>query len=203
VEFFTMLVTGFARSLVFGFIFVSAPLCWAGSREPRDGPIPTRQQLIGAWRLVSIDLSGPNGPVVDPFYQADSMGIIVYDVSGWMSVQIAAPHRPTWEVPALRVPSAATGLSSRRKAAAFDTYYSYYGTWSLDEVRGVVTHYVTSSLIPAETGLSYAQDVALEGGRLTFSTRDRTYGKETVRRKVWVRITGLQPLELPDGCRQH
>ncbi|MGA2191243.1 MAG: lipocalin-like domain-containing protein [Steroidobacteraceae bacterium] len=180
----------FARSVVLWGIFCSLPVCEAGARDAGDGPIPTRQQLVGAWRLVHIDVSGPSGPLVDPFYQPESEGIIVYDLSGWMSVQIAAPHRPAFEVPASRSPSAASGPLSRRKAAAFDTYYSYYGTWDFDEVTGVVTHHVKSSLIPAETGLSYAQNVTLEGARLTFTTRDRTHGKEIIRRKVWERITG-------------
>jgi hypothetical protein len=178
-----------ARSLVLGFIWFSAQPCGAGAPDPGAGTIPTRQQLIGAWRLVSIDLLGPNGPIVDPFYQADSTGVIVYDSSGWMSVQIAAPNRRKFRVPATRPPSAQAGASSRSKATAFDTYYSYYGTWNLDEVRGVVTHHVKSSLLPAETGLSYAQNVTLEDGRLTFTARDRSDGPETVRRKVWERIT--------------
>jgi hypothetical protein len=126
--------------------------------------------------------------MVDPFYQPDSDGIIVYDASGWMSIQIAAPHRQAFEVPASRSPAAAIGALSPRKAAAFDTYYSYYGTWDLDAATGVVTHHVKSSLIPAETGLSYAQNVTLEGGRLTFTLRDKDHGEETIRRKVWERI---------------
>jgi hypothetical protein len=182
----------FARILILGLICARAPLCDAAARDAAEGQIPTREQLIGAWRLVSIDLSGPTGPLVDPFYQADSEGIIVYDSSGWMSVQIAAPHRRLLEVPASRSPPAGSGPVSRRKAAAFDTYYSYYGTWDLDEQAGVVTHHVKSSLISAETGISYAQNVALQGRRLTFTVRDRSHGKETVRRKVWERIAGTQ-----------
>jgi hypothetical protein len=187
-----MQAAGYARLLVLFLMCICMPVCEAGARDRADGPILTKQQLIGAWRLVTIDLSGPNGPIVDPFYQADSEGIIVYDSSGWMSVQIATRHRQAFDVPALRSPSSATGEQSRRKAAAYDTYYSYFGTWDLDEMTGVVTHYVKSSLIPAETGLSYAQNVTLEGGRLTFTVRNRTHGKETVRRKVWERIAGIQ-----------
>jgi hypothetical protein len=186
-----MQVAVLARCLVFGFICISAQLCGASALGAGDGSIPTRQQLLGAWRLVSIEMSGPNGPIVDPFYQADSTGIVVYDSSGWMSVQIAAPHRQAFGVPALRSSSGATGLLSQRKATAFDTYYAYYGTWNLDEVRGVVTHHVESSLIPAETGLSYAQNVTLAGERLTFIVRDRSDGKETVHRKVWERMTDV------------
>jgi hypothetical protein len=83
-----------------------------------------------------------------------------------------------------RLPAAAASL----RAAAFDTYYSYFGTWELDEATGVVTHHVKSSLIPAETGLSYTQTVTLDGGLLTFTVRDVHHGRETIRRKVWQRI---------------
>ena len=183
-----MRITGFKRMLVVGFICIWAPICWAPAHDAGDGPIPAKEQLIGAWRLLRIDMSGPTGPMVDPFYQPDSDGIIVYDASGWMSIQIAAPHRQAFEVPASRSPAAAIGALSPRKAAAFDTYYSYYGTWDLDAATGVVTHHVKSSLIPAETGLSYAQNVTLEGGRLTFTLRDKDHGEETIRRKVWERI---------------
>ena len=59
-----------------------------------------RDQLIGAWRLVSMDYRGPDNASVDPFYQPDSTGLIIYDASGWMSVHIAGPHRQAWKVPA-------------------------------------------------------------------------------------------------------
>jgi len=124
---------------------------------------------------------------VDPFYQADSTGIIIYDPTGWMSVHIVAPHRRAWEVPASRVSTAAAAQDAQLKAVAFDSYYAYFGTWVLDEKTSVVTHHVDSSLIPAEGGLDYAQKVALESGRLVFTTRSVDQGQERVRRKIWQR----------------
>jgi Lipocalin-like domain len=148
----------------------------------------TRQELIGVWRLIRIDSAGPSGAIVDPFYQADSTGIIIYESSGWMSVHIVAPHRVAWEVPASRVPSGGTARDAPLKAAAFDTYYAYFGTWDLDEPASVVTHHVKSSLIPAETGVNYAQAITLESGRLVFTTRSGDKGREIIRRKVWERM---------------
>jgi len=74
------------------------------------------------------------------------------------------------------------------KAEAFDTYYSYYGTWDFDAATSVVTHHVKSSIIPAETGLDYAQTATLEGGHLIFTVRSGSPGTETVRKKVWERL---------------
>jgi hypothetical protein len=54
-----------------------------------------------------------------------------------------------------------------------------------------VTHHVTSSVIPAETGVDYAQTVTLEGGHLIFIVRSGSPGRETVRKKIWERLPTL------------
>jgi hypothetical protein len=151
-----------------------------------------RLALVGAWRLEAIEYRGPNGETLDPFYQAGSSGIIIYDPSGWMSVQIVAPSRRGVEAPEVRVPRDADGNSSL-KAEAFDTYYSYYGTWDYDAVTAVVTHHVKSSLMSAESGLSYGQSVLLDGGRLILSVRSGAPPHETLRRKIWRRVTAGAP----------
>jgi len=185
------------RAASFRGFFVLSLICLATPSGPaaslgRDGAPPlTRQQLIGAWRLVSIEYSGPSGPLVDPFYQADSTGIIVYESSGWMSVHIVAPHRRAWEVPASRLSSVAASQDTQLKAAAFDTYYAYFGTWDFDAATSVVNHHVKSSLIPAESGLDYAQKATLEDGKLIFTVRSGNNGEQTTRRKIWERITGV------------
>jgi hypothetical protein len=158
----------------------------AGPARSQSAPV-TRGQLIGAWRLVELEYSGPNGSRIDPFYQKDSTGILIYDASGWMSVHIVGPNRRAWEIPASRLSAPAVAAETVLKEAAFDSYYAYFGTWELDPRTSVVTHRVSSALIPGETGLSYFQSVALEDGRLVLTTRVRQDGAVTVRRKIWVR----------------
>lgn len=166
------------------------PLSQANSARGGESRQPTSHELLGAWRLVRIELSGPSGPIVDPFYQAGSTGIIIYDSSGWMSVQIVAPQRPPFAVPASRSSPAASAQDAPLKAAAFDTYYAYFGTWDYDEATSVVTHHVKSALIPAETGLSYAQEISFERGRMIFTVRSGNKREEIVCRKIWERIPG-------------
>lgn len=165
--------------------------CGSAARDPAAPP-PARQHLIGAWRLVAIDTVGPRGETRDPFYQAGSQGIIIYDASGWMSVQISAPRRRAFKVPETRVPRAA-GTDDPLKVEAFNTYYSYFGTWDYDAATAVVTHHLASSVIPAETGMSYAQSVAFEGDRLIFTARSSDAGGTTVRRKVWEKLARPTP----------
>jgi hypothetical protein len=158
---------------------------------------PKAELLVGAWRLRSIEYRDPDGGTADPFYQAGSTGILIYAASGWMSVQISAPGRAVWTVPERRVPArkgpARKGPESGaadadRKAAAFDTYYAYFGRWELDAAASIVTHHVESSVIPGEAGRSYTQSVSFEDGRLVFTNRSGSDGHQTVRRKVWERL---------------
>jgi hypothetical protein len=150
---------------------------------------PSRQSFVGAWRLVSIDYSGAGGKLTDPFYQSDSVGLIIYHASGWMSVQISASHRPEVTVPESRL-AAATGAEAESKAAAFDSYYAYFGTWDYDPVTSVMTHHVKSSLLPAEVEMNYPQEITLVGDRMTFIGRYPNHGSPVIRRKVWSRIAG-------------
>jgi Lipocalin-like domain len=184
-----MRVAGCIAILLLWLSCVRSSPCEAGPHDARRSE-GARRQLIGAWRLAAIEYSGPQGETVDPYYQAGSTGIIIYDSSGWMSVQITAQNRRTWGVPAVRVPRSA-GEDVALKAEAFDTYYSYYGTWDYDAATSVVTHHVTSSVIPAETGVDYAQTVTLEGGHLIFIVRSGSPGRETVRKKIWERLPTL------------
>jgi tetratricopeptide (TPR) repeat protein len=148
----------------------------------------TRQELIGAWRLLSIEVTGPNGPMIDPFYHADSTGILIYDPSGWMSVQIAGHPRPAMQAPESRPTPTEPAQQARLKAAVLDTYYAYFGTWEYDEATSTVTHHVQSSLIPGEAGKSYAQAVALDGGRLSFTVPREIAGERVLQTKVWERL---------------
>jgi hypothetical protein len=148
----------------------------------------TREDLIGAWRLQSIQLIGPEGPMIDPFYNEGSTGILIYDPSGWMSVQIAGQGRASVDVPASRPLQSITPEEAQRKAQALDTYYAYFATWDFDEATSTVTHRIVSSLFPTEDGVSYSQKVTLDGELLTFTTQREFAGGTVTQKKVWRRI---------------
>jgi hypothetical protein len=171
-------------------LYLSTAPCRLALAQSAHALHATRHDLIGAWRLVSIQILGPGGPMTDPFYNADPSGILLYQASGWMSVQIVGQPRPAMQAEASRPSRPETAEDARRKAAVLDTYYAYFGTWDYDEATSTVTHHVKSSLIPAESGMSYSQSVALEGENLIFTSRREVAGVAMVQKKVWRRITG-------------
>ena len=58
--------------------------------ERAEPDAATREKFVGAWRLVSIETIRPNGEVIYPFYGKHPEGMIMYDKSGWISVQIVS-----------------------------------------------------------------------------------------------------------------
>ena len=158
--------------------------CAAMAAEPRH---TTRNDLIGAWHLVRIDVQGPGGPEVDPFYGSSSEGLLIYDRDGWFSVQIMSAPRPTLEVPGIR-PAAAGGPEAAAKEGALDSYYAYYGTWTFDAATSTVTHRATGALYPSESRASYAQQVQVVGNRMTFTRASGTAAHRTVQTKTWERV---------------
>lgn len=140
------------------------------------------QKFIGAWRLVGIEGVGRGTGAGDR-----PTGIIVYDRTGHVAVQITyKPNRPAF----------ARGLgagTAEEKAAAFDSYAAYYGTFTVDPAAGLVIHHLEGSLDPNNVGKDNVRYYELEGNRMTLDIADDSKGrrlsrKDTVRHLIWERI---------------
>lgn len=81
------------------------------------------RRFVGAWRLVS--------------ETAD--GMLTYDPSGAMSVQ-SAPRRVRSRAGATPTPAEALH--------AIEGYVAYFGTYTIDEAAGVVTHHRVGNVQP-------------------------------------------------------
>jgi Lipocalin-like domain len=168
-------------ALVAAGLAVSALCAADGNHVPRT----TQRDLVGAWRLVDIDVEGPAGREVDPFYGSGSRGLLIYDASGWFSVQIEGSGRPPVQVPSVRPVPELSASSARVKAAALDSYYAYYGTWTFEETTSTVTHHAKGALYPDEDDATYPQHVEVVGRRMIFT---RTQNG-TVQTKRWERVS--------------
>ena len=91
--------------------------------------ISLRDQLIGAWKLVSyiekpLDGSAPTYP-----FGEDAQGIIMYTHDGFMSAQLSVRER---------APFASDDWSNGKPekfAAAAQSYFAYTGPFQVDEAR--------------------------------------------------------------------
>jgi Lipocalin-like domain len=160
----------------------------------------TKQAIIGAWRLVGIDYSGPNGALTDPVFGPDPQGILIYDQSGWMSVQIVTANRPAIGRPATRTSRVVTPDDAKLAAVAFDTYYAYFGTWDYNADTSVITHHLSSSLLPYETGLEYRREVTFDGVHLKLIARSQQTGEERHSTLVWTRVSDPVLIAAPSAA---
>lgn len=88
----------------------------------------------------------------------------MYDEDGRMSVHIArADVRPF----------ASSDLASVGREAlqdAFDGYFGYFGTYTVDESAGIVTHHVEGASHPDFTGTDQRRRFMLQSDRLVLTT---------------------------------
>ncbi|HET7613200.1 MAG TPA: lipocalin-like domain-containing protein [Gemmatimonadaceae bacterium] len=133
------------------------------------------EELCGVWRLVSLDAIKPDGKLTTGWLGPRPAGLLVYDRSGYLAVQI------------MRGPRERTVPDQMR--ASRPQYYAYFGTFEVDERAHTIVHRVQGSLFPDEAGVSYRQDVTVFRDHLILVTaRHLVDGEERRNRIEWQRV---------------
>ncbi|MBB5345497.1 lipocalin-like domain-containing protein [Tunturibacter empetritectus] len=157
-----------------------------------QGVTAVTDKLVGTWRLVSVETIRANGEVIYPFYGRHPEGVLIYDRSGWMSVQIVSDPKPTSSSSSSR--EGLLAATPSEKASLVDGYYAYCGTWTIDKSNSTVTHHIKQSLYPAERGTEGVRNFSLDGSRLILVAKGiHEMGEVHERSLVWERV----PSELP------
>lgn len=145
----------------------------AAAPPPPPPPSPPVGGLIGAWSLVSAETLRENGPAV-PAFGARISGLLIYDRSGEMSLQIAGDRPAVGDVETYE------SMSPDDRVMFLDTYYAYFGDFEVDEAAHVVTHRVRASLRPNELGANYRRQFAIDGERLTLASPPEAHAGQVV-----------------------
>ena len=122
-------------------------------------PAPTVGQLVGTWKLVSIEETTNDGAVrTATQFGLQPRGFLMYEPDGYMCANIMNTDRPAWKD--LAKPTNA------EKIKYFDTFIAYCGTYKLDSATSTVTHYPEVAWSPAYVGSTQARPFRLEGNKL-------------------------------------
>jgi Lipocalin-like domain len=150
----------------------------ASSLAQNATPAPTVAQLLGTWKLVSIEDTMTDGKV-QPSVQFGShpYGLIMYEPDGHMCATIANGDRPAWKDPAKP--------TDAEKIAYFDTFIAYCGSFKLDSETSTVTHYPSVAWTPAYVGSTQPRPFRLEGDRLII-TATRGLSNPAIQKRVLV-----------------
>ena len=132
--------------------------------------------IVGTWRLVLADDRADNRSPWVHSYGEHPRGYIVYDNTGHMFVQFSNdPPTPPFAAGDDYKPTA------HEAETAYANFAAYFGTYSVDQVRHVVTHHVEGSLEPSYTGTDQERPYKLSGDTLEL-TDGQTW------RRVWMRV---------------
>jgi CubicO group peptidase (beta-lactamase class C family) len=133
------------------------------------------RRFAGNWRLVSfVNFDEKGGRTESPF----TGGRIMYDGAGQMAAQLTYADRPAMPTPS----------TEPQRAAAYQSFLSYYGGYVVDDAGKNVTHLVEASTNPNWPGTDLVRyfEFADNGNTLKLSVRNdagRTTGTLT-----WARI---------------
>jgi hypothetical protein len=146
------------RALGYSLLLVTV----AFAQRPRQVADP----LIGTWRLVEFADLDKDGKW-QYWYGEHPRGYFVYDATRHVHVQIMKdpPLTPFPEsnFDAGKMPSPEHAL------AAYTTYLAYFGTYTVDTKKHIVTIHVEGSLAPDYTDTDQPRPYKLEGDRLEIS----------------------------------
>ena len=137
--------------------------------------------LVGTYRLISCKIEWSDGKVSLPYGEAPE-GLLVYTRSGHMS-----GHLMRRGVPAFK--GGARAGSPEEIDAAFRGYLGYFGTYTVDQDAGAVTHHVAGSWYPNWIGTDQIRYIRWDSGDLVLATGPRQVGARTKRSfLVWRRV---------------
>jgi len=123
-----------------------------------------RDQLIGAWELVSFVEKPLNAATQNYPMGERPMGIIMYTPDGYMSAQLMRSN------PRHFVSADWFKATPEEQAWAASSYFAYAGPFHVDEEKGLVTHFVAVSLFPNWIGQKQQRIMRIEHNTLHLST---------------------------------
>ena len=153
-------------------------------------------QFVGNWELVGrerITTDGELLPTPDPPSPgaAGEVGYIMYDAAGYMGVVVMSPGRP---------PYASGGPTGEEAVGALGTYTSYFGTYTVNEAEGYLTHHLQGNVRPPDSANNNQRFYEFSGNQLILMPPADDSGIK--RRIIWQRVPDLPEAGLTETHRR-
>jgi hypothetical protein len=129
--------------------------------------------IVGSWNLASVSYQDAGGHTEYPYGQNPS-GLLIYGVDDTVSVQIMSGERSASLLSASQV--ALASLAHLRSLLA--GYYSYAGTYQVNEAAQLITHHVSISLWPGQVGTDLIRHFTIRGGELQLRSEPTIAGHD-------------------------
>jgi hypothetical protein len=146
-----------------------------------------KDHLVGTWKLVSRESRLDNGEIVpDPALGDKPSGVLIYDTAGHVAAQLSRQVR-TMDIFKDECAAITAVKTSPNTANTVFGYDAYFGSYTLHEKEGYVTHHLESALWPGNQGKDINRFFTLQGDVLTIKFTTTQDGKSVTRTLVWQR----------------
>jgi hypothetical protein len=148
--------------------------------------------LVGRWLLKMVEEHHSDGTIIrwPPPYSTETLGELIYDAGGRVSMQIARHRVPNFRSD--RWADAAETASVSEMAAAYHGYSAYFGTYEVHERDGYLVHHVECALFPNLVGTHQRRRFQITENVLTLEPPAVEIASDQVaRRLIWQRATRL------------
>jgi hypothetical protein len=95
----------------------------------------------------------------------DPAGLLMYDASGSVSAQLMRRNQPHFNDDDWR------NATAEERAAAWSGYFGYFGTYTIDETAGTITHHIEGSWFPNLVETEQVRRFSLDGNRLSLEAQ--------------------------------
>jgi Lipocalin-like domain len=136
-------------------------------------------KLVGSWKFVADQLLDSTNSIIKQ--DTAVSGLLIYTTEGKMSVQFLwkDPRASIINDSIMKQDGLSTGLglgfntwNAEQTRKLIDTYDAYFGDYSIDWKKNIVTHTITGNLRPEKERTTYQRFFQLKGGSLFLRSAD-------------------------------
>ena len=131
---------------------------------------PLKEQLVGAWTIVSVTSKLPDG---SPVWGDKPLGLLVFTSDGHYSTQLMRSDLPKYASN-----NRAKGTPEEYKAIGMGSVANF-GTYSVDEANKTFTISYDGSTFPNRKGIKETRPFVIEGDQLRITNPAPSTGGET------------------------
>jgi hypothetical protein len=136
-----------------------------------------RDQLLGAWRLVSMVAIAPDGTITHTLGEHPE-GQISYTPGGQMAALLQHTERPA-------LSGTAREATDAEAVAAWRTFIAYFGSYSIDLDAGALVHHVQGAYLPSMVGTDQVRYFTFEDDLLMLQPPATAAGSAKI---IWQKI---------------
>jgi Lipocalin-like domain len=138
-----------------------------------------KEQLVGTWKIVSVDNTRPDGSIKQIF-GANPKGIAVFDARGNTVIVLMRSDRPKYAAN-----NRDEGTPEENKATVQGTH-AYFGTYSVIEEEKTLVFHNEGNTFPNQEGIDTKRLISIVGDEFRWITPNPSVGGRS--EAVWRRV---------------